>query len=210
MESISVRIKFFGISTVVIRSLLQVSSTLSSNENMITLLGLFFIILGASVSLIGLYDFYKVMCAKSWEQTTGVVKKASVTEIKSGATSSYIPELIYEYTVDNVAFSSDRIFFGFVSNLSEFEANQCVTKHSIGSKLTVYFNKSYPEMSVLSVISIKPSVLKLWVGILPLVIGVFLVASFSPKYAFWFFLLWFIPVIWLLENGKQNPFNQIK
>jgi hypothetical protein len=174
------------------------------------LLSIFLIILGLSGAIFGIVDFFNTCKCCFWSQTIGIIKQAIINEIKSEATSSFIPEVKYEFNVSGISFTSDRIFFGLTFNLSKFEANQFIVRIPENSKVKVYYNRFNPNQSVLVAKNFKTALLKLWFSILPLVIGGLLIFSIDPNYIFWFFLLWFLPVIFLTYNYEDNPYNNIK
>jgi hypothetical protein len=177
---------------------------------MILFFGIFLTILGTIGFIYGFLDLLLSVSCRNWVKTIGKIRQSGMNQTKSNSTSSFIPELKYEYSVEGNTFVSDKLYFGLTSNLSSFEANQFLSRIGKNSKVTVFYNRLNPHQSVLVARNIKTSLLKLWFGILPLVIGIFLIYSMNPNFVFWFFLLWFFPVIFLTRNYSNNPYNNIE
>ncbi len=97
-------------------------------------------ILGLGLTFLATAKIMKAATAKKWPVTMGTITNSSV----SGAIK-YYPSVTYTYTVDSVAYNSNR-----VANMSFKTKNMSVVedflkKYPNGSQIQVYYNDSKPS-----------------------------------------------------------------
>lgn len=114
-------------------------------------------IVGIVVIVVTLFDLYRAFACRSWSATQGVITLASAEIVSAYAqtrklfsTKNQI-DFYYDYTVNGEKHLGSRIFFGdtFISLFSFLAAKGAIEKYKEGQAVTVYYNPSNPQNSVL-------------------------------------------------------------
>jgi hypothetical protein len=84
--------------------------------------------------------FIKARQSKSWPRTTGILS------VKAG---QYMKTLSYQYSVDGVSYTADRVIFGELGNRVRCKEWITVSDSANGSALTVYYSPNNPKESTL-------------------------------------------------------------
>lgn len=108
------------------------------------------------------------LASKGWPSVKGVVLSADMEKHSTtgpGKASSWIPKIVYEYTVGEERFQGEKFSYKVIGG----EAPRCrkiVAEYTAGDDATVYYNPTKPKQAVL-----VPGVSVL--SYLPLVFGAF-------------------------------------
>lgn len=130
-----------------------------------TVLGLSFMVAGMSVIPMGYKELKNAQDSLKWPATDGVIISSEIKENKDEDSTTYEANVRYEFSVEKKLYSSDNISFGQYSSSDPEHARQIVRRYPKGQKVSVNFNPTHPNESVL-----EPGVT--YVSYLPLVIGV--------------------------------------
>jgi hypothetical protein len=100
---------------------------------------------GAGLLGYGLYLRSKLRSCQRWPQATGTVTKSGLD-----SDDGYRANVIYEYTVNGVGYSSGRIQFGSQTTyIRKSSAEAAISHYPAGSHLTVYYDPENPAEAVL-------------------------------------------------------------
>ncbi len=139
------------------------------------LIGLVILFSGLGFTYWGVSNILETLEARSWPTTTGVVKKSAVrvdkrrekadSDNKSASGyrtyTYYIPEVVYEYTVDNKSYTSDRITTAKIEyrnkpalgirigSSARKIAQSIVDDYKAGSSVDVYYQPGNPRTALL-------------------------------------------------------------
>ena len=112
------------------------------------LIGLIFVGIGGAAAVSALVDLRSGKRTAAWPRVKGKVLTSSVVESHSKSGTSYNAEVKYEYEVDGIRHTSDRIKFGWES-VDEQSAKGTTERYPAGSLVTVYHDPQEPSLSVL-------------------------------------------------------------
>jgi len=84
-----------------------------------------------------------------WPSTEGTVLSADVQTKGFGTKIKYVPAITYEYQVDGHKYSGNRTRIGSYGFGSESDASDYVSEHSVGDRVSVYYQPSDPSRSLL-------------------------------------------------------------
>jgi len=108
--------------------------------------------LGALVLVISIVRLYKFRASKTWLWTTGEITSCEM-ETKSragrGRSIAYHAAIVYDYLVRGTRYSGKRICFGDYGSSNPNHARQILNRYPAGQQVSVYYNSSKPEDSVL-------------------------------------------------------------
>ena len=86
--------------------------------------------------------------SRHWLSTTGVIVVSEVHQIPRK--TKFFPRIKYEYQANRRTFRSRIIFIGhFIKTYSEAYSRGMVQNYPEGQKIKVYYNPTYPALSVL-------------------------------------------------------------
>lgn len=105
---------------------------------------------GAGLSYWGWTILQDARASVSWPSVQGRVTSSVVdrsTDSEGG--TSYSPEVDYEYTVNDVRYSGNRIKFGENSYSSRGRAEEVVARYRVGQTVAVYYDPDELETAVL-------------------------------------------------------------
>ena len=112
------------------------------------IIGLIFVGIGGAAALSALVDLRRGKRTAAWPQVKGKVLTSCVVESHSESGTSYSARVKYEYAVDSIRHTSDRIKFGWES-ADEQSAKGTAERYPAGSPVTVYHEPQEPSLSVL-------------------------------------------------------------
>ena len=137
-----------------------------------TFIGISLIIAGFIWFFWSLYSLWKGRESHDWNITTGIITKSKVFEPYRKGNPS-VPIVHYDYSLSGKNYKSDRIFWGNVHTSGTLNAAQkVVDKYREGKKVTVYYNPSSAQESVLEPGSAQGTLLSLAVSCIPIVAGI--------------------------------------
>ncbi len=119
-----------------------------------TLIFSLFAVIGGGIVYLGYLSYVKSQASKSWPTTQGSVVSSEVTAHRSRSKkghhrTTYGANVRYEYTVNGVQYSSDKISFGEYRTHSRGPAQATVDRYPPGAEVVVYYNPDQPEEAVL-------------------------------------------------------------
>ena len=86
--------------------------------------------------------------AKSWPTTTGKILNSNLIERWGSEDMEYEANIKYSYTVSNVEYESNSLYFGLLSPTSKWPAKYLVKKYKEPTEIQVYYNPKLPSNSV--------------------------------------------------------------
>lgn len=146
------------------------------------ILGIAFFALGIGVTFFwGLPTLRTAKASETWPTTNGVVKESSVSRKKNKDSTTFAPEICYEYRVHGQKhFSSKMGIGGTTSYSSSAKAHSIANEYPVGSQVKVTYDPQNPGYGVLNPGLKANSYLPVVFGIVFLLIG--LVMSFVPAF----------------------------
>ncbi|NIW79322.1 MAG: DUF3592 domain-containing protein [Calditrichae bacterium] len=123
------------------------------------LCGGFFVLaffIGGVVALyFGIRNRQKGTESQNWPQVTGTITKAGVkkdhdTDAEGFTTTTYIPEVEYEYQLGEDVYSNGQISFGGTKTYnSRKKAEEAISQYPLDGRISVFYNPEKPDESVL-------------------------------------------------------------
>ena len=110
--------------------------------------GLIFVGVGGFLAVFTLVDLRSAKRAAAWPQVQGKVRTSRVVERETRRGTSYSAEVKYEYEVDGIQHTSDRIKFEWQST-GYRSAEATAERYPAGSPMPVYYDPQEPSLSVL-------------------------------------------------------------
>lgn len=123
------------------------------------------------------YTYSKASASSGWPSTQGEVVVSMVDKTTQTTNSNvkwiYQPILKYDYEIDGVAYSGDRIrFTSFsISHKKEHKAKREISAYPVGKSVQVFYNPQNPSDSVLETGVGSRVYMGFGVGILMLFVG---------------------------------------
>ena len=112
-------------------------------------------LLGAGLFVVGLLHFRKVKASQSWPYTPGRILSTKVDIVTTRGnpdeadTTSYVPEVQYEYFVENQRYLGNRIAIGGKSHGSRKKAEEALQSFQVAASVWVFYDPAKPGQSVL-------------------------------------------------------------
>jgi hypothetical protein len=128
----------------------------------------------AAICFIGAaYSHRRLRASAGWPPIEGRVIHSATKKNDDG---HIFPDVRYQYTVEGISYTSDRVSLGLVygTNLTSRVARTVLDRYPVGQAVTVFFDPSHPERSCLERSGRELTITMLIVGIL------FLGLSFLP------------------------------
>ncbi len=121
------------------------------------LIPIVFAVAGVALVVFGSNELRYGYSSNHWKTTQGVVIESRLKDMGNSSKpmrKKYHPSIVYSYTVDRTAFTSDRILFGMATYSTPFKhgsarAKEWVRKYPNGANVTVTFNPNDPSQSTL-------------------------------------------------------------
>lgn len=108
-----------------------------------------FLAVGIAITFFGIKQIRDARDSMSWPSIPGVVEFSSVEQRRNDNSTTYEAEVMYNYKVNGVVYSSNRLSFGQVSSSDPTSARKIVNRYPVDSEVTVYYQENAPEKSVL-------------------------------------------------------------
>lgn len=108
--------------------------------------GLICIILGLGSGIYLIWRLVLQSASKHWSTTTGVILESNLEEDSDG----WYPNVRYEYAVQRKRYANDQLYFYAVNgSTNKRDAKKHLTPYPVGKTVTIYYNPTKPEESVL-------------------------------------------------------------
>jgi hypothetical protein len=108
-----------------------------------------FIVAGSACLAYGLRAAYTGYRATKWPHVQGRVVSAGVEKLEGGKRTTWRPNVTYEYAVNRTEYSSNTIKPTRVALTIDEPARKVVSRYSVGSRVTVYYDPDDPAQSLL-------------------------------------------------------------
>jgi len=115
-------------------------------------MGPVFTLLGCILLGVGVHNIRGAEESKSWPTVEGEITTAEVLDKRKPGErhSTYKARIEYQYSVEGVAHSGDRVSFaGDVSSSNRGAASELTARYREGSKVAIYYDPEDPSDSVL-------------------------------------------------------------
>lgn len=143
---------------------------------MAQLFAVILILLGAGFIIAGLVTKQRAKAASSWPTTQGAIHKfeliKNVSRSSGIRSTSYVPDLEYQYTVMGEVFTGKRLSFG-TKNFTYDQSQEIAAKYPVSARIPVYYNPQKASDSVLEMTPMGAGTLII-IGIVSAVLGVIL------------------------------------
>ena len=119
-----------------------------------TLMYLIFIAIGLFFIVLAVVQLLKAKKAeKTWPTSSGTVISSVVgthlaRSSRGGTTTQFMPEVAYEYQVNEITYKGSSVGFG-KATMSSKKSRQVVERYPQGSAVTVYYDPQDPAKGVL-------------------------------------------------------------
>lgn len=119
-----------------------------------------FIVVGLILVGFGVYNIYQANASEKWPTTTGEIVssdvkrhagEASKPNRRGGQSTTYSPDILFEYDIEGETYTSSKVAFGGVSFNDRADAQRIVDNYPVGKQVTVYYNPKAPDIAVLEV-----------------------------------------------------------
>jgi hypothetical protein len=110
---------------------------------------------GAAAIFFGYRNRQKATESLNWHQVPGKITEAEVkkdydTDAEGFTTTTFVPEIKYQYQVGEEDFTNDRISFGGTKTYSSSKkAEEALSPYPVNGSVSVFYNPESPEESVL-------------------------------------------------------------
>ena len=109
-----------------------------------------FIIVGGFILFFGVRNMIHARASTLWPTVSGVVRESSVeSQFGSKGSTTYNARVWYEYNVDQIKHSGNRIAYGDDDTSDPAHAQNIVNRYPPGMGVTVHYLSSNPDESVL-------------------------------------------------------------
>jgi len=109
-----------------------------------------FVVVGAVVAFWGGRGLLRARESVQWPVAHGVVMESSVRSSHSSkGGTTYHAAIRYEYTVDGVVHSGDRVAYGDYGSSNSSHARGVVNKYPVGKKVEVHYMPGNPDEALL-------------------------------------------------------------
>ena len=116
---------------------------------LVFLMGLLFAGVGAAVLVWGAGVVREAQASESWPTAPGRVLSARMTSHRSDDSTTYGADVQYEYMVDGVRYTGDRVHFGQYSTSDRSYARGILKRYPKGKAVKVYHDPDRPDRSIL-------------------------------------------------------------
>lgn len=117
-------------------------------HTLLPLLGVFFAC-GAILTFLALWSIYQQHRSQRWPETRCLILVNDIERASSKSGVSFHPVVYYEYEVDDVLYSSDRIRFGLLGYSTSSKAEWRVKKYVEETEARCYYDPRNPAIAIL-------------------------------------------------------------
>jgi len=180
---------------------MQIRTNKSSSTNMppgmkiffFYIFPLIFIIVGGALTVFGIRNALRAKSSTEWPTIQGKIISSSVRTHRSNNSTTYHAEILYEFTLNGVAYSGNRVAYGDYGSSNSAHARNIANRYSQDKVVTVYYMPDNPEECLL-----EPG-LKAQTLFLPGIGLLFFIAGF--------FMQIFIPLTFRKQNIQEKQFE---
>lgn len=108
-----------------------------------------FLIVGAAVLFFGLRSLQRAKASSDWPSVSGIVVSSEVDSNRGDDGTTYSAEILYDFEVDGITYSSNRVGYGDYGSSNPSGARRMVNRYQEGSEVDVFYMPENPEESVL-------------------------------------------------------------
>ena len=108
-----------------------------------------FILAGAGILFFGIRNFNRARESITWPTIEGHVIRSEMTWGSSHDSTTYKAEVLYNYQLSSVTYSSNRVGFGDYGSSDSSHARTILNRYPTGISVQVHYNPKSPELSVL-------------------------------------------------------------
>lgn len=108
-----------------------------------------FLIIGACVLFFGFRSMGRAKASLEWPSVNGVVASSEIDKKRGDNGTTYSAEILYDYEVGGVTYSSNRVGYGDFGSSDPSWARKVVNRYPQGKEVTVYYMPDKPEESTL-------------------------------------------------------------
>ncbi|MBI9019329.1 MAG: DUF3592 domain-containing protein [Phycisphaerae bacterium] len=112
-------------------------------------IGCLFACIGLGFAGYGLFDIYHALESKNWPTVEGVILSSEMVSHSDDDGNTYSGDIAFDYTVDNILYSSGRVRFGEINTSNPAVVKEIISKYPVSKKVTVYYMPDDPFESVL-------------------------------------------------------------
>jgi hypothetical protein len=107
--------------------------------------------LGMLILAISIVRLYKFSISRTWLSTIGRITSSEMEtrRVARGRSVTYHAAIVYDYSVEGTKYAGKRISFGDYGSGNPNHARQILNRYPVGKQISVYYNPSKPEDSVL-------------------------------------------------------------
>jgi hypothetical protein len=112
-----------------------------------TIICMICIISGSIFLILWIKNLYKKIQSKNWLVASGKIIASRIIEteftfMEGGSTTGYSYEIKYEFEINNVLYSGNKINFLKIETTSKKTINKMLEKYKLGTNVNVYYNKN--------------------------------------------------------------------
>ncbi|MCB8944514.1 MAG: DUF3592 domain-containing protein [Ardenticatenaceae bacterium] len=109
-----------------------------------------FLLVGGGLCFWGWNILQDARASASWPTAVGLITRSEVTESTDAeGGDSYSPEVTYTYQVNSLSYVGNRIKFGENSYNSRNRAQEIAANYPVNKEITVFYEPTQPDNSVL-------------------------------------------------------------
>lgn len=108
-----------------------------------------FMITGGLLLFFGLRSVQRAKESEHWPSVAGVIVSSEIDTNRGDEGTTYSAEILYDYSVNEVLYSSNQINYGEISSSDPSSARKIVNRYSAGDEVKVFYLEGDPEESVL-------------------------------------------------------------
>lgn len=109
-----------------------------------------FILVGGGVLYAGVTALRNASASKTWPATPGKVTTSELSRHRSDkGSTTYSANVVYDYQVDGVDYTANRVSFGSARSSNPSGARQVLNKYKTGTQVQVHYSPKDPTLSVL-------------------------------------------------------------
>jgi hypothetical protein len=123
-----------------------------------------FIIAASLFTALSVLTLWRAYSSRRWPRTTGQVIVSKVERAGFAISLFYVLKIRYEYDIAGKIYKSDRYSFDPAVSIYHKKIEQIVSKYPTGRRIFVYYNPTYPAISVIENGTSINNYLKIFVG----------------------------------------------
>jgi hypothetical protein len=121
----------------------------AKNKLALQILPPIFLVVGMGLIILWAWQTYIANQSLHWKQISGVITNSRATKHTSSNSWYYVPEITYDYSVNNRNYHGNNIYSSSVSSDSQNEAEDVANHYPKGSTVVVYYDPMHHDRAVL-------------------------------------------------------------